>query len=269
LQAHYAPGDLLAAILDGLRAAGLDLERLDPAALFPLDQFHGGGRDATLDLARAAALRPGQEVVDLGGGIGGPARILASEFGCRVTVLDLTEEFCRTGRELTRLTGLADKVAFRHGSALEAPFADQSFDVVWTQHSSMNIEDKRSLYREAFRLLRPGGRLAFHEILAGPGGELHWPVPWARDASLSFLATPAETRDALGAAGFRELEWCDVSREALAWFRARVAAIEAGPPPALSLRIQIGRDLPAMMRNLAWNYEEARVLGALSVWTRP
>jgi ubiquinone/menaquinone biosynthesis C-methylase UbiE len=128
----------------------------------------------------------------VGGGIGGPARTLAAEFGCTVTVLDLTEAYCRLGE----LTGLSDRVSFRHGSAYDMPLGDGGFDVAWTQHSSMNMEDKERLYAEIRRVLRPGGTLVLHEVVAGPVQPVQFPVPWASDPSISFLRAPEEIRAA-------------------------------------------------------------------------
>jgi ubiquinone/menaquinone biosynthesis C-methylase UbiE len=159
LNQHYGRGDLGAAIVAALGAAGKDPNTLTPDDLAPVDQFHIRGQEATLELVRLAELEPGAHVLDVGGGLGGPARTLAVTVGCRVTVLDLTEEYCRVGADLTQRAGLADRVSFRHGDALALPFEAGSFDAVWTQHSSMNIADKEALYREAHRVLRPGGRI--------------------------------------------------------------------------------------------------------------
>ncbi|CAA9452538.1 MAG: hypothetical protein AVDCRST_MAG80-2450 [uncultured Rubrobacteraceae bacterium] len=146
-------------------------------------------------------------VLDVGGGLGGPARNLASEIGCSVEVLDVTEEFCRAGEILTTRTGLGDLVSFRHASALDMPHPDASFDVVWMQHSSMNIADKERLYAEIHRVLRPGGHLALHEIMAGPVTPIHFPVPWARGPEISFLRPPEEVRALITGIGFEESAW--------------------------------------------------------------
>lgn len=207
---HYGKERLLETILDALRAAGKDPERLAVEDLVPFDQFHLGGRDSTLELLRLSGLAGGEQVLDVGGGIGGPARVLAGA-GCSVTVLDLTEEFCRTGATLSERVGLADRVTFRHGSALALPFGDSAFDAAWTQHSSMNIEDKERLYAEIARVVRSGGRLAMHEIMAGPEGPLHFPVPWAPVPAISFLRPPETIRTLVRASGFREHAWLDVS----------------------------------------------------------
>jgi SAM-dependent methyltransferase len=207
-------------------------------------------------------------VLDVGGGLGGAARVLAREFGCPVTVLDLTTEYCRVGEQLTAWTGLADRVTFRHGNALDMPFAAESFDLVWTQHLTMNIADKARLYAEIHRVLRPGGRLALHEILAGPEAPVLFPVPWARGPGISFLRPPAAVRALLADAGFRELAWEDETEVGATWFRERAAAVAGRPPPPLGLHLLLGDDLPAMLANLARNLAEGRVMVVRAVFAR-
>src|SRR5688572_27534524 len=181
---HYGRPHLTRTIEEALRAAGIDPTRADLSDLAPVDHFHSLGHAATVDLARLAGIAAWQQVLDVGGGIGGPARTLASVYGARVTVLDLTPEFCETGAEMTRWTGLEDRVTFRVGDALRMPFEAGSFDVVWTQHSTMNIPDKPELYRQARRMLRAGGRVALHELTAGSAGDpTHYPLPWASEPS--------------------------------------------------------------------------------------
>ena len=266
---HYARPGLGAAILAGLRAAGKDPEAPEPDDLAPVDQFHIRGKDATLELARVAGLQAGMEVLDVGGGLGGPARTLARGLGCRVVVLDLTEEYCRVGEELTRRTGLGDRVSFQHSDALALPFADGRFDVVWTQHSSMNVDDKERLYGGIRRVLRPGGRLALHEIMAGAGGPLHFPVPWAREPAWSFLRAPEAVRGLLGDLGFRELCWLDVTAPSLEWFRRRVAATQAAASlPPLGLHLLLGEDFGAMFRNQVRNLAEGRIVVIEAVFER-
>jgi SAM-dependent methyltransferase len=258
LDAHYGRPDLWQAILAGLRAAGKDPEALTPDDLAPVDEFHTRGRQATLELADLVGIRRDERVLDVGGGLGGPARTLARAFGCHVTILDLTEEYCRVGEELTRRAGLADRLRFRHGDALHMPFDEGTFDVIWTHHSSMNVEDKGQLYREAHRVLRPAGRLALHEIMAGARSPIHFPVPWARDPGASFLGDPEAIRALLGAVGFEELTWADVSAPAVAWFRERLARAVAAPPP-LGLHLLLGEDFGVMFANQARNLEEDRI----------
>jgi ubiquinone/menaquinone biosynthesis C-methylase UbiE len=207
--------------------------------------------------------------LDVGGGLGGPARTLASEFGCTVEVLDLTEEFCRAGEVLTARTGLSDLVSFRHGNALEMPYPDASFDVVWTQHSSMNIADKERLYVEIHRVLRPGGRLALHEIMAGPTSPIHLPVPWAREPSISHLQPPGTVRSLIAATGFNEVAWVDETASATEWFHQRLPATTSEGPPPLGLHLLLGPDFGEMFRNQVLNLSEGRISAIQAVFERP
>jgi SAM-dependent methyltransferase len=191
-------------------------------------------------------------VLDVGGGLGGAARTLAVMTGCQVTVLDLTPEFCQAGEELTRRTGLSEQVRFEVGDALALPFPDRAFDLVWTQHSSMNIPDKPRLYAEIHRVIRPGGRLALHEIAAGPGGPVTFPMPWAPRAELSFLLPEPELRARIREAGLRERLWQDLTGPSLAWVESRLATGAGGAdaPPPLGLQVLLGPEIGSAFANL-------------------
>lgn len=190
--AYWGRDDLERRILDALAAAGENVEALTVDELAPADHFHSGGRSATERLARLAQLRPGMRVLDVGGGLGGPARTLAAKYGCTVTLVDLTESYVRAGAALTTRLGLADRVTHRVGDALALELGGDVFDVVWTQNSGMNIPDKERLYRGFARAVRPGGLLALQEPMAGPVQPIVFPVMWARDAGASFLRRPDE-----------------------------------------------------------------------------
>ena len=157
---HYTSGDLGAAILAALQGMGKDIDHLTPDDLAPVDEFHGGQRPATIRLAELLGLTGSERVLDVGSGLGGPSRFLAWRYGVRVSGVDLTAEFVRVAEMLTRRTGLVGQVDYRQGDALDLPFADASFDVVWSQNAAMNIADRDRLYREMRRVLKPGGRLA-------------------------------------------------------------------------------------------------------------
>lgn len=210
---QYGQPDLGTKLLTALQAAGKDIDALTRDDLAPFEENHMRGREATRDLAQLGPLREGMKVLDIGSGLGGPARTLASEFGCQVTGIDLTENYCQAAEMLTTRLGLDDKVTIQQGSALDMPFDDESFDAVWMQHMAMNIADKDHLYSEVRRVLRPGGYLLLHEILAGSAAPPYFPVPWASEPSISHLIAPTELRQLLAASGFKELNWLDDSTE--------------------------------------------------------
>jgi SAM-dependent methyltransferase/predicted nucleic acid-binding protein len=254
---HYTRQDLGGVILAALKQAGKDIDHLTPDDLAPVDEFHGGQRPATIRLAELVGFTGTERVLDVGSGLGGPSRFLAWRYGCRVSGVDLTAEFCRVAEMLTRLTGLVGRVDYRQGNALDLPFDEMSFDVVWSQNAAMNIADRDRLYAEMLRVLKPGGKLALQEVAAGPGGPPHYPVQWARTPDISFLYSQESTRTKLEMAGFRVLVWQDTTEAALASAVAR-ARNTIDPPAVLGTHLILGPDWQAMFRNSARNLEERR-----------
>jgi len=208
---HWGRADLGDAIREALLESGKDLNALTLDDLAAFDQFHGGGKSFTLRLARLAGLKPEMKILDVGGGLGGPARTLALEFGCHVTVIDITDSYVKAGEMLTGLMNLSDPVTHQPGDALDLPFDDATFNVVWTQNSGMNIADKEGLYAGFHRVLRPDGLLAIQEPMAGPNQPPVFPVMWSRDGSNHFLRTPDQMRTVIETAGFRLLQWDEVT----------------------------------------------------------
>lgn len=261
---HYGREGLIEEIFAALRDAGKDVERLTPADLAPVDHFHGRGAEATADLADSLAgavdLGPGSRVADLGCGLGGPARYFADRFGCRVSGVDLTPEFCDISRRFNAATGLADRVEIRQGSVLDLPYDAESFDAAYTQNVSMNIADRLGFYREAYRVLKPGGVLALSEVCLGPGGDVLYPVPWAETAATSHLMNAEENRASLEGAGFTVLGAVDVSDRTLdSHDRARARAAREGPP-RLGIHLILGDRFKAMGRNTIRNVVERRTV---------
>ncbi|GAB4369003.1 MAG: class I SAM-dependent methyltransferase [Kiloniellaceae bacterium] len=256
---HYArEGELTARILSALTAAGKDLDRLSAEDIAPYDQFHSRGHRATEELAALLSPQAGQLVLDLGCGIGGPARWLASQRGCQVIGLDLTEVYCRTALELSARAGLARQTRFVCANALHLPFAAARFDLVWTQHAAMNIADKARLYREVARVLKPGGRFGLYDVMAGAAGDPYYPVPWASAADWSHLMQPDAVREAILATGLKQRHWRDLTVEAKAWSEKAVAAQTAGKGPSGPALI-LGPGFAEMVANLRRSLFEDRI----------
>ncbi|WP_207540512.1 SAM-dependent methyltransferase [Sabulicella rubraurantiaca] len=259
IQDHYASEGIAARILAALRAAWGEDIPVTPDALAPLDHFHGRGLKATEELAALLDPRAGERLLDIGGGIGGPARWIAASFGCRVTSLDLTPECCRTAVELSAATGLSDRVFIIEGIATDLPFGEGEFDRAYSENVAMNIADKPRFYAEALRVLRPGGVFAFSNYGAGPNGDPHFPLPWAAGPLTSFLASPDETREEILDAGFELVVFRDKTEEVLPDLRENRRRLEGQGLPPLGLQTLMGERIAEFQINVARSAEEGRL----------
>ena len=259
--AHYSRGNLLERLNAALVEDGVDPDRPDIESLAPYDQFHGRGLEATREMADSLEIAATDHILDIGSGFGGPARYLAHRFGCRITGIDLTAEFCEVARHLTRLLGLHGRVDFELGNALAMPFSDSSFDGAYSMNVSMNIADKAGLYREICRVLRPGAWLMLSEIAKGSGADLDFPTPWANSAQTSFLATPEDTRSALAEAGFEVVQTRSTLEQALAFgTRSRELVQRGEKPPHRAVQLIHGEIAAQAMANTARGLGEGRIV---------
>ena len=261
ISAHYTSGDLLARLEARLREDGCDPARPTLEALAPYDHFHSRGVEATVDLANRLEVAAADHVLDVGSGLGGPARYFARRFGCRVSGIDLTAEFCDVARHLTSRLGLTERVAIDQGDALALPYGDATFDGACSMNVSMNIADKRALYRGIHRVLKPNAWLALTEVVQGPGGEQDYPAPWARTASASFLATEAEARANLAASGFAIENLRETTEPALAHAaRSRKVVESGGKPLHRATSLILGPLAAPAMSNSARGLEDRRTV---------
>ncbi len=260
VERHYGRGRILDSILASLRQMGKDTAHLQPEDIAPVDEFHVRGREGTVELAGRASIQPGTRVLDVGCGLGGTARYLAVEHGCQVTGIDLTEEYVEVANALAKLVGLDDRTRFLQANALAMPFADGEFDMVWTQHVQMNIADKAAFYREIGRVTAPGGRFLFHDIFAGDGGPPHFPVPWAENASISFLAPAAQAKKLLEDSGFVVRDWADTTPASMQWTLGVIEKVKASGLPPLGIHLLMGDTARTKIETVIRNMREGRIV---------
>jgi len=257
---HYGNRGIAERILAALGEANGAERPVTVEALSVLDHFHGRGIAATQELVELLKPEPGEHILDIGSGIGGPARWIAAKCGVRITGVDLTPEFCAAAEALNRATGLADRVTIKQGSALALPVPDNAFNRAYSQNVVMNIADKPQFYREAFRALRPGGVLALSNLCLGSsGGDLVYPVPWAETAATSFLATPEDMERDLRAAGFAVASFRDTSPDILPAQRRNRERLEREGLPVLGTHLILGQRLLGMQVNSSRNLEAGLV----------
>lgn len=256
---HYDSLNLIKKIEDALALQQKTFSSITLQDLAGFDEMHIGGKPASRHLGKKANLQPGSLVLDVGSGIGGPARLLAYEFGLQVVGLDLTASYCQLAAMLTRSVGIDNVTGFINGNALRLPFKSKSFDAVWTQHCAMNIKEKQRLYQEFSRVLKPTGKLLIHDVTAGKNKPVIYPAPWASTKENSFLETPENLKSILVQSGFQFDSWENITENALAWFESLKNRKTTSTSPTLSQKLVLDENLKLRAKNVRKNLQEGRI----------
>lgn len=269
IHSYYSPNDLYNKIIEGLDAIGKDLSKVTLDDLQPVDEFHIRGDVATKELIKLSDFTPDMHILDVGCGVGGSTRRLSHETGCRVTGIDLSDEYIDAAERLTQLLNMQERVKFHAASALALPFDDDSFDGAWSIQMNMNVEDKLGWLKEVYRVLKPGGRAVLYEVCGAKNTPVYFPVPWAQDSSMSFLLPPEAFREVITSAGFSIDVWSDKTDLAGKAFAHMTEP--AGEPdlPELGVHLLVGNDILTKAYNLHRNLEDGRVSLIETVAVKP
>jgi SAM-dependent methyltransferase len=266
---YWATGDVYALIVEALQKAGKPIDRLTLADLAPVDHYHARGFPATVELADRLTIGPDDHILDIGCGVGGPARYFAARFGCKVSGIDITPPFIDAARKLTALLHLENQVEIAQGDGQRLPYADGVFEGALTQHVTMNVADRPGFFREAYRVLKPGAFFALTEHGMGPNANPHYPAPWSLDGGGSFLATPSETLKLLEAAGFCDIAVENTGAKYIAAYKEGMALAASGAMPALGPHVLAGERAAEKVRNAARNIEEGRTQPVQVICRKP
>jgi SAM-dependent methyltransferase len=255
---HWGRGDVYGLIVSALEKAGKPLEGLTVEDLAPVDHYHARGFPATVELADRLPIRPGDHILDIGCGVGGPARYIAQRFGCRVSGLDITEPYVQAANKLTALLRMEGQVQVLLGDGQKLPYGDACFDGAYALHVTMNVADRPRFFAEAWRVLRPGAFFALTEHGLGPQANPHHPVPWSEDGSGAYLVTPQQTQALLQGAGFTGIDVEEAGAKYLAGYKRAVQLAERGQLPPLGVHLLMGENAVLKMSNAGRNIEEGR-----------
>lgn len=258
IEKHYLKEGLFEDIINRLVEKGINLDNVTRADISGVDEFHVRGAAISKELANTIDIK-GAHILDVGCGLGGPCRMLADEFDCRCTGIDLSKEYIRTATGLSRLVKLDDKTNFVYGDATILPFEEETFDVVWTQHAQMNIPEKDKLYSEIERVLKSSGYFIYYDIFKTGNGEIKYPMPWATNKDQSFLLKTMEMEQILIDLGFSRVQAIDQTSAGIDFFEALVVKLNDAGPPKLGLNVLMGESTKPKLMNLLAHLKEDKL----------
>lgn len=266
---HWGSGDVYAVIIEALEQMSKSPDAITIEDLAPVDHFHARGLAATVELADCLPLRPDQKVIDIGCGLGGPARYIAKRFQCKVNGVDITKPFVEAANKLTALLHMEDQVRIELGDGQRLPYTDASFDCAYTQHVTMNVADRSRFFAEAYRVLKPGSFFALTEHGLGPNGDAYYPLPWSEDGSGAYLMTPSQTREMLEAAGFEDIRIEDTGSKYVSAYKTVMEKAAKGVLPPLGIHILMGKTAQQKTQNSARSIVEGRTRPIQVVCRKP
>ncbi|MEX0288745.1 MAG: methyltransferase domain-containing protein [Flavobacteriaceae bacterium] len=258
IENHYLKEGLFEEILGRLKEQGIGPEEVSRTDISGVDEFHVRGAAVSEELASLIDLG-GARVLDVGCGIGGPCRMLAEKFDCNCVGIDLSAEFIKTATALSKLVGLQDNTSFLQANAVDLPFEDLKFDVVWTQHVQMNIPDKAKLYSEIYRVLKPGGYFLYYDIFKTGKGEVTYPMPWANTAEQSFLFGWEDMKELLKGLGLSDILSTDQTQAGINFFETLLTKLKEEGPPKIGLNVLMGEQTKPKLMNLLAHLKTAKL----------
>jgi ubiquinone/menaquinone biosynthesis C-methylase UbiE len=260
IESHYTRTQLFETIMDALEKTGIDTAHVTRKNIAGVDEFHVRGQEVTHELVMEVNPQKGNRVLDVGCGLGGTCRMLADEYDCVVTGIDITAEYIRTATLLSSLVGLSDDTSFIVGSAMDLPFVNDSFDMVWTQHVQMNIEDKQRMYTEIARVLVPAGQFIYYDIFSNDNKEVYYPTPWAAQANPSHLITNNDYHHLLQQSGLTITHTTDQTIKGIQFFDRMFERIKSNGVPTVGLNLLMGDAFIERIGNLYKNLKEGSVV---------
>ena len=260
IENFWTRGDIFSRVHQAMSETGLINKKLEIEELFPIDQYHARGIAATVDLGKRMPISKNQKIIDIGCGLGGPARYYAKEFKCFITGIDITPSFIEIGNEFNRLTSMSDNVELLVGNGEVLDFDNETFDGAYSQHVTMNISNREKFFSEAFRVLKKDSFFAFTEHGLGPEGNPIFPLPWANSLEMSFLLPPQKTISILKDTGFSDIKIIKTAEKYISGYEKLIKLKSENKKTVLGIHVIGGDSMNERSKNSMESIKENRTL---------